>query len=137
MEQLIIHLQVSGNAFIHKIRARAGNVIHLELVRPDIVTIVPQKAKNGKVIASYWVGPLNDRKQIPATDIIHLKLPDAFDQFWGLSPLFVLAKYGDIDQQSTDFLRSFFLNRGVPAGMLIAKGRVPPPIVTGKQYHRT
>ena len=45
--------------------------------------------------------------------MIHLRLPDVFDEFWGLSPLYVLMKYGDIDVQATDFLRSYFLNRDV------------------------
>ena len=41
MEQLIIHLQVTGNGFIHKIRSRQGNVIHLDLIRPDVVSLIP------------------------------------------------------------------------------------------------
>ena len=123
-EQLIIHLQVTGNAFVHKLRAKKGNVVALELIRPDVVTLKPMKAKAGRKVATYSVGDPGHKIVIPAEDMIHLRLPDAFDEFWGLSPLFVLAKYGDIDKQSTDFLRTYFLNRGVPSGMLIAKGRV-------------
>lgn len=124
MEQLIIHLQVTGNAFIHKIRSRNGNVVHLELFRPDLVSLEPMASRNGRKIARYFIGFDTDRRPVPARDIIHMRLPDAFDEYWGLSPLFILAKYGDIDKQSTDFLRAYFLNRGVPSGMLVAKGRV-------------
>lgn len=124
MEKLITHLNVTGNAFIRKIRAKAGNVLFLELLRPDLVSLVPMKSRNGKKIARYFFGVESKKDEIDANDIIHLRLPDAFDEFWGLSPLFVLAKYGDIDKQSTDFLRAYFLNRGVPSGMLVGEGRV-------------
>lgn len=125
MEQLIIHLQVSGNAFIHKIRSRGGNVIALELIRPDIISIMPTRdPSTGRKVANYAIELNGEKRPIPREDVIQFRLPDAFDEFWGLSPLFVLAKYGDIDKQSTDFLRAYFLNRGVPSGMLVVNGRV-------------
>lgn len=124
IEQLVIHLQVAGNAFVKKVRARAGNVIRLELIRPDLVNIEAMKRRDGTVVPRYSIGEGKEKQTFRVGDVIQFKLPDAFDPFWGLSPLYVLATYGDIDQQSTEFLRSYFLNRGVPAGMLTVKGHL-------------
>jgi HK97 family phage portal protein len=126
-EQLLIHLMFAGNAFIHKVRAASGQVVELELVRPDVMGIVPgQTRKEGK-IKNYTVKINEESFPIPADDIIHFKLPDALDEFWGLSPIFVLARYGDVDVQSADFLRSYFLNKGIPAGILTFEHPVQKP----------
>jgi len=126
MELLLIHLHIAGNAFVHKIRSSKDNVIGLELIRPDLMSIVPSTNKDGRRIAEYIVSPKHggQKIRIRGTDVIHFKLPDPLDEWWGLSPLFVLARYGDIDSQATDFLRAYFLNKGVPSGMLTVKGRL-------------
>ena len=127
-EQMIIHLQATGNAFIRKLRSRAKGVASLVLLRPDLISIVPQRDKSGRKVAQYFYEPRPGKKEpIPARDIVHMKLPDVFDEFWGLSPLYVLLKFGDIDEQATDFMRSYFLNRGVPSGMLVVEGRIQEP----------
>ena len=122
-EKLIVHLQVAGNAFIRKIRSRQKNVVQLKLLRPDLIRFENTRSR----VPVVKFGEVGKEETILCSDIIHLRLPDAFDETWGLSPLYVLASFGDIDQQSTEFLRSYFLNRGVPSGMLVAKGRVQDP----------
>ena len=127
-EQLVIHLQATGNAFVRKIRTRAKGVHAIELLRPDLMTITPMRTRGGGRAARYtYEGNSAKPEEIPLADMIHLRLPDVFDEFWGLSPLYVLMKYGDIDVQATDFLRSYFLNRGVPSGMLVVDGRIQDP----------
>lgn len=124
IELLLIHLMVTGNAFIHKLRSRKGNVVGLELIRPDLVTIKPGSSPLGGKVAHYSIATVDKDIVLSPLDVIHFKLPDALHEHWGLSPLYVLARNGDIDEQATDFLRAYFLNRGVPAGMLVHKGMV-------------
>jgi HK97 family phage portal protein len=126
-EQLLIHLMFAGNAFIHKIRSIAGNVVGLEIIRPDIMGLIPGENREEGKVRAYTVRINETSFPIPKDDIIHFKLPDALDEFWGLSPIFVLARYGDVDLQSADFLRSYFLNKGIPAGILTFEHPVQKP----------
>ncbi len=120
-EQLLIHLMVAGNAFLYKIRSSVGGPpVMLELIRPDLMGILPGKDRSEGRIKAYTVKTDNTgaRQLVDKNDIIHFKMPDAFDEYWGLSPLYTAARYGDIDLQASDFLRAYFKNRGIPSGML-------------------
>lgn len=118
-ELLVTQLQVAGNAFIWKIRPQPeAPPAAVELIRPDIVGILPGRTRAEGKVRAYTVDVNGEKFEIPARDIIHIKLPDPTEEFWGLSPIFVLARYGDIDAQATEFLRGFFLNRGIPAGLI-------------------
>lgn len=126
-EQLLIHLMFAGNAFILKVRSASGQVVGLDLIRPDIMGVVPGRTREEGLVKNYTVRINEQIFPIPRDDIIHFKLPDALDQYWGLSPIFVLARYGDVDLQSADFLRSYFLNKGIPAGILTFEHPVQKP----------
>jgi len=126
-EQLLIHLMFAGNAFIHKVRAATGEVVQMELIRPDIMGLIPGTTREEGKVKAYTVKVGESLREIPKDDIIHFRLPDALDEFWGLSPVFVLARYGDVDLQSADFLRAYFLNKGIPAGILTFEHQVQKP----------
>lgn len=123
LSTLTTHLHVAGNGYAHKVRARNGKPAQLWLLRPDRIEIKP--GRNGVVEAyAYSVG--GNTTMIPAEDVVHFKMhPDPLDDYYGLSPISVLARFGDLDNAATDFLRAFFLNAGVPGGLLTFKsGRV-------------
>ena len=125
VEELVTHLYVAGNAYIHKVRAlRASRVVRLFLLRPDRVSIRPGA---GGVVESYGLRiDGKDQPPLPAGDVIHIKFPDPLDDYYGLSPLAVAARVADLDLQAVDFLRAIFLNRGIPAGILKLQSRVEP-----------
>ena len=59
--------------------------------------------------------------------MIHEKAhPDPLNPYLGLSPIAVLARMGDLDNYAADYLRSFFLNAGIPSGILKYKEKVEP-----------
>ena len=116
LEALITHLQISGNAYVLKERARVG-VVSLMLLRPDRIEVHADKNAY-----TYDVG--GRRYVIPAEDIGHLKFPNPNNDFYGLSPLQVLLKQTAIDTDATNFTRAFFNNAGVPSGMLKLKRRI-------------
>ena len=128
-EQLVIHLMAVGNGFLYKIRSPSGNILGLETIRPDLMGLIPGKNRaEGKVKAyTVRVDQSGKRVEIPKEDIIHFKLPDALDEYWGLSPIYTLARYGDIDAQAMDFLRAYFKNKGIPSGLLTFSGAVQKP----------
>ena len=126
-EQLLIHLYVAGNAFVYKVRSKIGGPPQqIELIRPDLMGIIAGKNRQEGRIKAYTVRTDDGGKKevIPKEDIIHFRLPDAFNEYWGLSPLYTVARYGDIDLQSADFLRAFFKNRGIPSGLLTFAGNM-------------
>ena len=109
LENLITHLQIAGNAYVLKERARVG-VVSLMLLRPDRMEVIPGGGY------SYEVG--GKKYMIPAEDIGHLKFPNPNNDFYGLSPLQVLAKQINLDTDATTFTKAFFNNAGVPSGIL-------------------
>ena len=109
LENLITHLQIAGNAYVLKERARVG-VVSLMLLRPDRMEVIPGGGY------SYEVG--GKKYMIPAEDIGHLKFPNPNNDFYGLSPLQVLAKQVNLDTDATTFTKAFFNNAGVPSGIL-------------------
>lgn len=109
LENLITHLQIAGNAYVLKERARVG-VVSLMLLRPDRMEVIPGGGY------SYEVG--GKKYMIPDEDIGHLKFPNPNNDFYGLSPLQVLAKQINLDSDATTFTKAYFNNAGVPSGIL-------------------
>ena len=124
VERIVMHLNVAGNAYVWKRRAKNRKVGELYALRPDRVSI---KVKKSGDLDGYVYKLDADSKSefLPANDVIHMLLPDPLDDFYGLSPIAVMARYGDLDTQAVDYLRAFFLNGGAPAGLLKLKNRAP------------
>lgn len=126
---------VAGFVALHKVRAAAGNVVGLQQLRPDCLWPVPdrtgairayQYGKN-KTERSYTEQEMiegipaqgNEPALLPAQDVIYeMAAPDPIDPLRGLSPIAVLASMGDIDNFAAKYLRAFFLNAGIPSGLL-------------------
>jgi HK97 family phage portal protein len=122
LEEGVTHLYVAGNAYLHKVRSRVGRVVNLHTLRPDRVRIVP--GPNGRVAGYQIIIGGRVIETLSPEDVIHWKFPDVADDYYGLSPLAVAARVGDLDEQAIDFLRAIFLNRGIPAGLLKLQSRV-------------
>ena len=124
VERIVMHLNVAGNAYVWKRRAKNRKVGELYALRPDRVSIKVKKSGDldGYV---YKLDAESKSEFLPADDVIHMLLPDPLDDFYGLSPIAVMARYGDLDTQAVDYLRAFFLNGGAPAGLLKLKNRAP------------
>jgi len=118
IETLVTHRAFAGNAYIEKVRA-GGRVARLGFLRPDRVEIKPG-AKREDDIFVYTIG--TTKRYIERKDVIHFKLPNPKNDFYGLSPIEVIAREGDLDQRMTDFASAFFKNAGVPFGLLTVPG---------------
>jgi HK97 family phage portal protein len=132
-------LDCAGAAYALKLRSQAGQTVQLRIMRPDCMRPIPDE--RGNIVAyeygeetrqGYTQTDLETGKEgsgrepqvIPAEYVIHeMANPDPLDQYHGLSPIAVLARYGDLDNYAADYLRSFFLNSGIPSGILKFKMR--------------
>lgn len=139
------HLDVAGNVYTLKLRNNTGMPISWRFLRPDCTRPIPNS--EGEIVAYEYgeqsqaggytqieletgVESSGSRPQvIPASEIIHeMGAPDPIDPYRGISPIAVLARMGDLDNYAADYLRSFFLNAGIPSGLLKFKTQVTKPI---------
>ena len=121
LRQVVISLKTLGNAYIHKGRGKGGQVVRLRHVRADRIEIVPDKATGEVSGYEYKVGSGEKAQVIDRGDMIHVKLFDPLDDYYGLSPMTVAAKFGDLDSEAALYMRDFFINGAMPAGLLKVK----------------
>lgn len=129
-ELLSTHLDTAGNAYIYKVRVsenverrrkfRGYPVQELQLVRPDYVTVKPGATREKDMFLVTVEG--RQRAAIARRDMIHIKTPHPTNDFYGLSPIALLVREGNIDLSMSDFEYAFFQNAGIPAGILSVKG---------------
>lgn len=115
IERYVLHLLISGNAYIEKVRSGSGRVVELWILRPDRMGI----ATNQDDFISGYIYRIEGKEiPIPASDIIHLKLPDPLDEFFGMAPLEPGSRATDTDNEVTDFTKVTLENRGVPGTVI-------------------
>ena len=127
-------LDTAGEAFLRKIRNRAGEVVQLWPLSPMAVTpetTEPDK-QAGVFISHYVVDDGTDaRLELPVEDVIHFRngVDDA-DHRRGLSPLRRLLREVASDEEATRFLEDL-LNNFAVASLAVT---VPPgPMLTEEQ----
>lgn len=113
-EQFHVYQQATGNAFVFKVRNNVGAVIELRLLRTGRMHVIP--GANGP---QSWIYRINGQDYpIAPEDIIHCPLPKGINDFFGLSPLHVLAMQSGLNTQMTTFHNAVFRNGGMVTGLL-------------------
>tara|TARA_R100000808_G_scaffold1666_1_gene7386 strand:+ start:486 stop:2465 length:1980 start_codon:yes stop_codon:yes gene_type:complete len=115
LEELLTHLHIAGNVYVLKERAGIG-VVSLMLLRPDRIEIKPGRGYQYDINGARYI--------LPFEDVAHLKFPNPNNDYYGLSPLQVLAKQVNLDTDATKFTKAFFNNAGVPSGILKVKRKL-------------
>src|SRR5690606_1528214 len=77
------YFYLSGNIFWEKVRSRAGRVVELWPLRPDKVRIIPDE---DDFISGYQYEVGGRLFPLDVADVIHFKLPNPTDPFFGLAP---------------------------------------------------
>jgi HK97 family phage portal protein len=108
-------LDVGGNAYVEKVRSGAGKTVELWPMRPDRIRVIPDAQK---FIGGYQYTVGDHTFTMRAEDVIRFKTRHPLDDYYGLSPLYVLAGRVDLDVWTRRFAESFFRNAGVPTGLL-------------------
>jgi HK97 family phage portal protein len=122
IDQMIVHLYVSGNAYLYKERGQSGRITQVYLLRPDRVSI---KSTQKDGVTGYEYEIEGSAYDLPVSDVQHLKLGvNPNNDLYGLSPLTVLASTINLDLSMTQYAKAFFMNAGVPSGMLKLKKRL-------------
>lgn len=116
IENMVINLKCTGDAFIYKVRNNSGKVVELWNLRPDYMTIVKDPVN---FIKGYEFAKSDGTtaKFVPQ-DIIHIKYPNPLNQYLGLSPLAAAQKRVQTEEYATQWQRDFFLNSARPDALI-------------------
>ena len=124
IDELVINLYVSGNAYIYKIRNGANKVIGIKLLRSDRVKI-KINASDGRLNYEYEIDSV--RYALNPDDVSQLKFPSMTSDLYGLSPLQPIASIINLDLAQIQYAKFFFQNSGTPSGLLKVKRRLQTP----------
>lgn len=118
---VIMYHAVAGNAYLEKVRSRAGKVVELWPLRPDRMFVVPDETRHIGGY-DYRLGSLLHR--FDARDVIHLKTRNPLDDWYGMPPTRPAAARIDTANAMREFTAAFFRNAGVPSGLLSIEKQV-------------
>lgn len=126
-EQIHTYLNLAGECFMLRDRSDLDGE-KLYFLRPDRVTPIP---KNRKLLGFIYESELGKRIPFMPDEIVHIKLPNPYDENEGLGhghpPLSASALYADSDNQGAQFIKNFFKNAAVPYGLLSTKNTLEDP----------
>jgi HK97 family phage portal protein len=117
----IMYRAIAGNTYVRKERSAAGKTVELWLPRPDRMAVVPDAAK---FISAYVYQVGADGYRLETNDVIHSKSRNPLNDYYGMPPGMACGAWVDIDCYMRDCVKSFFLNAGVPAGLLNVKRKL-------------
>jgi len=116
IENMVINLKCTGDAFIFKARNNGGKVVELWNLRPDFMTIVTDPVN---FIKGYEFAKSDGTTaKFAPQDIIHIKYPNPLNQYLGLSPLAAAQKRVQTEEFATEWQRDFFLNSARPDALI-------------------
>ena len=116
LEQMHMQLLIGGNAYMYKPVSDIGTLSGMWLLRPDRVRVIPDTMTG---YPQGWYYTIDHKSTvIPEELISQHKVVDPLNDWYGLGALQVLAKMVNLDMSATDFAKSVFENKGVPAGFL-------------------
>jgi len=120
MEMTVIHMDLAGTAFWEKVRDRAGRVVEVWPLRPDLVRILPQK--NGRPRYAYVIG--GGRVVDLGTDVIAFRYPNPVDPYLGQPPMRAALRAVALDNEATDFVKALLQNRAIPGTIIETEQKI-------------
>ena len=125
VEATAISLTLTGNAYWEIIKVK-NKTIGFFVLQPQRVTIL--KDKNGKPAAYEYFLPNGTKIRYNVDDIIHFKVYNIQDDFYGLSPLVAAKLPANILRKVDEFLESYFERGAVFKGVLETEKTLPKPV---------
>lgn len=129
LETVVGYLMLSGNSYVNVVCDLAGDPSELYALRPDRVTIIP--SKDG--LTNTFRYSVNDKvmefaslEELDESPILHLKLFNPLDDWYGMSPVQAASKSIDQHNAVSSHNLSLLQNGGRPSGCLVAKNALSP-----------
>lgn len=120
IENWMISKLLHGNTYVLKQRDARGIVDAMYVLHPLCVT--PFVAENGdfyyQLKRDVRSQQFEDGVMVPASEIIHDRMPELFDNIIGVSPLFACANAATLQARIMDSQSTLAGNRGMPGGII-------------------
>lgn len=116
-----------GNAYILKERSitNPNEIVAMYVLSP--LYIVPLVATDGSVFYGLnmdWLSQISEGKTVPASEIIHDRMPELWHPLIGVSPLYACAMSVMMGNKIQANSTNFFANSSRPGGILTAPGEI-------------
>lgn len=130
---VIVYLALGGNAYLHKLRNKAGQVIQLRPYHAGHITCVPG---GENWISHYLYNPngtgtvgviLDDLTRIEPNDIVHLKWPsvDPAQPWQSQPPILAAAAEVDADVEAIRYIFALLKNDAIPRTVVTVPAERP------------
>lgn len=120
IEAVFSYWMISGNSYIEKVPT-SGRPNELHTLRPDRMTVEKDKKQR---IGGYEYRAGGGKTNFDPETILHLRLFDPVDDWYGMSPLEAVAKTVDQHNAATEWNTALMQNYGKVSGFFIAEGRL-------------
>jgi HK97 family phage portal protein len=130
IERITQHILLGGNSIITKVRkpdklngGTEGPPLELWVQPPDVFTPVPDKRK---FILHYEMKIPDQREPliIPNENLMHFKLPDPSNLYWGASILKAASMTIDMDIEAVKWQKQSLENRAAPDGVFAIQDEI-------------
>ena len=118
IETIVSFLLVAGNSYI-EVSTLEGSPRELVPLRPDRMQVIPG-AKGW--VESYRYSVNGAFATLPAENVLHLKLFNPLDDYYGLSPLEAAARSLDTHNAASAWNKAMLDNAARPSGALVFSG---------------
>jgi HK97 family phage portal protein len=128
IESMVCHLYLSGNSFMECVAGHSSSPKELYALRPDRMKVIPDPIH---YVGGYEYSVSGRKVEFDRDRILHLKLFNPIDDWYGLSPVQVAALAIDKLNAGDKWNASLLQNAAVPSGALTCKQRL-----TDEQFDR-
>ena len=117
---LITYLAIGGNAYLYKLRSRAGRMVGVFPMHAGEIKPVPSKSTDNGLVSHYWHYGNGHRTRVEKADVIHLRWATINPkQPWlGMAPLEVLGEAVGLYNEARRFTHALLANDAVPRSIL-------------------
>jgi HK97 family phage portal protein len=127
IELTLIDYLLTGNAYWLKWRPdSSGRPLALYRLAPPLIKVVP--GQWGVESYEYSV-PGTGKLKIPANQVMHFKMPNPHDPYYGLGIIQGGARVFDMDLALTDTMASYYEKRAQPSMVVQSDRRVPKDVL--------
>lgn len=129
IENAVAFLMLSGNSYIEAVGPERGAPRELYALRPDRMKVIPGNAQ--QLVAGYQYTVGGTAVTFGAEEVLHLKLFNPLDDWYGMSPIEAAARSIDQNNESRAWNVALLQNSARPPGALVTEHEL-----SDEQYDR-
>jgi HK97 family phage portal protein len=128
LEVTILHLDLTGEAFWHLIKAEGSDRIDgIQIIYPHWVNEPAFNEDNTRLTGWKVTVPGRARVTLPWSDVIFFRYPHPIEPLVGASPVEAFALSHDMDTYARAYGSGLLKNHAMPAGVISTEQELTPP----------